>query len=273
MLGVMGLIGMAVLTLLPVDVPDGAEGFLQRGPVWPTGSFLWWTFVQAAGSLLGVGMIIKAYQMADASKVSVFEYIILPASAAWGFLPVGRDADLACRGRHGADRAGGRADRRGVSRRPPRASDGGKGDVGLVPADHHLIAILQRASVGAFAHDHRGLLAAMADRADLAHLVGPGQQGGGTGEEVALEVHPQAVSHDRHAQVIDRAGQLPDLGLGQELRLVDEDAGHGAFRKPRLQLGEQDPHPGPKVSAASPMPMRLAMRPSPARLSNCAVIR
>jgi drug/metabolite transporter (DMT)-like permease len=86
MLGVMGLIGMAVLALIPVTVPDGAEGFLQRGPVWPTGSFLWWTFVQAAGSLLGVGMIIKAYQIADASKVSVFEYIILPASAAWGFL-------------------------------------------------------------------------------------------------------------------------------------------------------------------------------------------
>jgi drug/metabolite transporter (DMT)-like permease len=86
MLGVMGLIGMAVLTLFPVAVPAGAEGFVQRGPVWPTGSFLWWTFVQAAGSLLGVAMIIKAYQIADASKVSVFEYIILPASAAWGFL-------------------------------------------------------------------------------------------------------------------------------------------------------------------------------------------
>jgi drug/metabolite transporter (DMT)-like permease len=85
MLGVMGLIGMAVLLLVPVAVPEGAEGFLQRGVVWPTGSFLWWTFVQAAGSLLGVGMIIKAYQIADASKVSVFEYIILPASAAWGF--------------------------------------------------------------------------------------------------------------------------------------------------------------------------------------------
>lgn len=85
MLGVLGLIGMAVLWLMPVAVPDGAAGFLQRGAVWPTGSFLWWTFVQAAGSLLGVGMIIKAYQIADASKVSVFEYIILPASAAWGF--------------------------------------------------------------------------------------------------------------------------------------------------------------------------------------------
>ena len=86
MLGVMGLIGMAVLWAVPVAVPEGAEGFLQRGAVWPTGSFLWWTFVQAAGSLLGVGMIIKAYQIAEASKVSVFEYIILPASAAWGFV-------------------------------------------------------------------------------------------------------------------------------------------------------------------------------------------
>ena len=86
MLGVMGLIGMAVLWAFPIAVPEGAEGFLQRGVVWPTGSFLWWTFVLAAGSLLGVGMIIKAYQIAEASKVSVFEYIILPASAAWGFV-------------------------------------------------------------------------------------------------------------------------------------------------------------------------------------------
>jgi drug/metabolite transporter (DMT)-like permease len=85
MLGLMGLAGMAVLWLLPVPVPEGAEGFLQRGPVWPSASFLWWTFVQAAGSLLGVGMVVKAYQMAEAAKVSVFEYIILPASAAWGF--------------------------------------------------------------------------------------------------------------------------------------------------------------------------------------------
>jgi drug/metabolite transporter (DMT)-like permease len=86
MLGVMGLVGMAVLAAFPVPVPEGPEGFLQRGAVWPTGSFLWWTFVQAAGSLLGVGMIVKAYQIAEASKVSVFEYVILPASAAWGFV-------------------------------------------------------------------------------------------------------------------------------------------------------------------------------------------
>lgn len=90
-LGAIGLVGMAVLWAFPLPVPEGAEGFLQRGPVWPTGEFLWWTFVQAAGSLLGVGMIVKAYQIAEASRVSVFEYVILPASAAWGFVLWGEE--------------------------------------------------------------------------------------------------------------------------------------------------------------------------------------
>jgi drug/metabolite transporter (DMT)-like permease len=83
MLGVFGLVGMAVLTLYPIEAPDGPVQFLARGPVWPTTTFLWWTFVQAAGSLLGVGLMIKAYQIAEAAKVSVFEYVILPASAFW----------------------------------------------------------------------------------------------------------------------------------------------------------------------------------------------
>jgi drug/metabolite transporter (DMT)-like permease len=86
MLGVYGLVGMAVLWAFPLVVPVGTEGFLMRGPVWPTGTFLWWTFVQAAGSLVGVGMFVKAYQMAEVSRVSVFEYVILPASALWGFI-------------------------------------------------------------------------------------------------------------------------------------------------------------------------------------------
>jgi drug/metabolite transporter (DMT)-like permease len=83
MLGLFGLVGMSVLTAFPVEVAEGPSRFLLRPPVWPTGTFLWWTFIQAAGSLLGVGLMIKAYQMAEAAKVSVFEYVILPASAFW----------------------------------------------------------------------------------------------------------------------------------------------------------------------------------------------
>jgi drug/metabolite transporter (DMT)-like permease len=85
-LGLMGLAGLTALALVTVPVPAGTDGFIQRGFVWPSGTFWFWTFVQAAGSLFAVGMMIKAYQMADASRVSVFEYVILPASALWGWL-------------------------------------------------------------------------------------------------------------------------------------------------------------------------------------------
>lgn len=87
MLGLLGLVGMAVLTLAPLSVPEGAAGFVQRGPIWPvSGAFWFWTFVQAAGSLVGVGFMIRAYQLTEASRASVFEYVILPASAVWGWL-------------------------------------------------------------------------------------------------------------------------------------------------------------------------------------------
>jgi drug/metabolite transporter (DMT)-like permease len=82
-LGFFGLIGMAVLAVWQPAVPDGQAGFVLRGPVWPTGPFLFWTFVQAVGSLMGVGLMIRAYQTAEASRVAVFEYAILPMSAMW----------------------------------------------------------------------------------------------------------------------------------------------------------------------------------------------
>ena len=85
-LGVIGAVGMAVLWAYPLAAPAGPEGFLMRGPVWPNGEFWLWTFVQAAGSLLGVGMMIRAYQITDAAKASVLEYIILPASAFWTWM-------------------------------------------------------------------------------------------------------------------------------------------------------------------------------------------
>ena len=85
-LGVIGAVGMAVLAVWPIAVPEGTDGFLQRGAVWASSEFYFWTFVQAAGSLLGVGMMIRAYQITDASRASVLEYIILPASAFWSYL-------------------------------------------------------------------------------------------------------------------------------------------------------------------------------------------
>lgn len=85
-LGLAGLVGMGVLALWPLDAPPGADGFVLRGPVWPSGSFLFWTAVQAAGSAIAVALMVRGYQLAEASRVAVLEYVILPVSAAWGWI-------------------------------------------------------------------------------------------------------------------------------------------------------------------------------------------
>lgn len=85
-LGIIGLAGLAGLAVWSPVVPDGPDGFVLRGYVAPTGTFLFWTFVQAVASLLGVGLMVRAYQLAEASRVSVFEYLILPISAFWTWI-------------------------------------------------------------------------------------------------------------------------------------------------------------------------------------------
>ncbi len=84
-LGVCGAVGMGILAVFPLDAPAGPSGFVLRGPVAPTPAFWFWTFVQAAGSLFGVGMAIRAYQLTQVGRASVLEYLILPASALWAY--------------------------------------------------------------------------------------------------------------------------------------------------------------------------------------------
>ncbi|CAN4012163.1 N-acetylmuramoyl-L-alanine amidase AmiA, partial [Dysosmobacter welbionis] len=56
-------------------------------------------------------------------------------------------------------------------------------------------------------------------------LVGHHQQGLAAGEQVPLEVRPQAVADDGDAQVIHQTHQVHDLLPGQKLGLVHDDAG------------------------------------------------
>ncbi len=85
-LGVAGALGVVVLAIFPLPVPAGTDGFVLRGWVSPSATFLWWTAVQAVGSMIAVGMVVRAYQLAEASRVAIFEYVILPIAAIWGWL-------------------------------------------------------------------------------------------------------------------------------------------------------------------------------------------
>jgi len=92
-LGLAGAVGVALLAVIAPAVPAGADGFILRGWVWPSAGFYGWTFLQAAGSMLAVGLLVRGYQLAEASRVTIFEYVLLPVSAGWSFLLWGESVD------------------------------------------------------------------------------------------------------------------------------------------------------------------------------------
>ncbi len=83
MLGVFGIIGVL---LLPADGPTGHAGFVLRswGPL--DAQMLFWIAVQAVGSLLGIGLIFRGYQLGEASHVAVFEYSLLIFASFWAWV-------------------------------------------------------------------------------------------------------------------------------------------------------------------------------------------
>jgi len=88
-----GALGCLVLWIYPMPVAPGADGFLTRGWVPPVGVFGIMIVVQALGSLLGVGLSIRAYQMADATMVAVFENTLLVFATIWAVILWGEVPD------------------------------------------------------------------------------------------------------------------------------------------------------------------------------------
>ncbi|MEL0435730.1 DMT family transporter [Phycobacter sp. 'Weihai'] len=80
-----GAIALCGLALWPMPIAEGADGFVTRGWVWPVWEVSHWIILQGVASVLGVFLITKAYQLGEASYVSVFEYsvIIVGPAFAW----------------------------------------------------------------------------------------------------------------------------------------------------------------------------------------------
>lgn len=77
MLGLAGAVGLILLDLWPMVAAPGPAGFVTRGWVWPMWQALPWVGLQAIGSVIGVFLITKAYQLGEPSFVSVFEYSVM----------------------------------------------------------------------------------------------------------------------------------------------------------------------------------------------------
>ncbi|MDG2230861.1 MAG: DMT family transporter [Paracoccaceae bacterium] len=73
---VIGALALAFLGQFEFTVLEGAAGFIQRGWVWPVSAALPFILLQAVGSVLGVGLIIRAYQIGTASYVAIYEYSV-----------------------------------------------------------------------------------------------------------------------------------------------------------------------------------------------------
>ncbi len=86
-LGIWGCAGLLWFGLFPSAQDAGPDFvFFTRGWVAPTAQFTLWTLVQAFGSLVAVGFLTRGYQLADVSRVVVFEYSFLISAAFWGYL-------------------------------------------------------------------------------------------------------------------------------------------------------------------------------------------
>jgi drug/metabolite transporter (DMT)-like permease len=90
-----GLGGMAAVALLVPEAAAGPAGWFARAAVWPSGPALFWTAVNAAGSVVAMMLAIRAYQIAEASRVAVLEYSFLPFAAIWALVLFGDVPDLA----------------------------------------------------------------------------------------------------------------------------------------------------------------------------------
>jgi drug/metabolite transporter (DMT)-like permease len=67
-------VALALIAALAPEAAPGADGFLLRGWTWELGAAGPWLLVQAVGSLVGVGLIIRAYQLGEPSYIAPFEY-------------------------------------------------------------------------------------------------------------------------------------------------------------------------------------------------------
>ena len=57
--------------------PGDPGSYLTRGWVWPSATVWGWIWLQAVFSLVGIGFIMKAYLIGEATYVSIFEYSML----------------------------------------------------------------------------------------------------------------------------------------------------------------------------------------------------
>lgn len=87
---VLSLCVLAALAILQPEVGAGGMAFLTRGWVWPMTEALPYILLQAVGASLGVALLNRAYQIGEASHVTVFEYSVMAFGPFFGWWLLGQ---------------------------------------------------------------------------------------------------------------------------------------------------------------------------------------
>lgn len=77
-----GALGVAVLP----SEGSGAAGFVWRGWMPLTPVMMGWYVAMSIGAVIGIALIFRGYQLAEASFVAVFEYSLLVFASVWAFV-------------------------------------------------------------------------------------------------------------------------------------------------------------------------------------------
>lgn len=88
--GVLGSAVLSAIILLDVEVGAGGMAFLTRGWIWPIGEAWPYLLVQVFGSVIGVSLLNRAYQLGEASHVAIFEYSVMIFGPFFGWWLLGQ---------------------------------------------------------------------------------------------------------------------------------------------------------------------------------------
>lgn len=94
-MGAWGCLGMAAVYLFGAPQIDGPAGFFSRAAVWPSAEVTAWIAIQTLGGVAATGLLIRGYQMAEASRITVFDYSFLVFAGLWAWLLFGELPDMA----------------------------------------------------------------------------------------------------------------------------------------------------------------------------------
>lgn len=88
--GALGTIVLGAITVIDLTVGSGGMAFLTRGWIWPIGEAWPYLLMQVFGSVVGVGLLNRAYQLGEASHVAIFEYSVMIFGPFFGWVLLGQ---------------------------------------------------------------------------------------------------------------------------------------------------------------------------------------